>query len=428
MHPNEQIQPSLQALASALHARRAPVLDAWRTMIEQDPTLPDMAEWTQEQLFDHFPEVLDGFEHALAVQPDTMAALWRRQTEIAQAHARYRWLQGYSLRTIVQEWNCLNRCMLAEMSRFFAAHPDAAAAWGHALQLWAGVLEQHLTESVVAFDDLQQREAGTRAQELTETLRHLRELHATASQAMSAATDRMRDTLSVAQTSVSVMSDGSLSDQDRTELLTLAQASFDTVRESLSSMAALSRLEAGAEHRTVSMIDAAAVIATAHASLLDELRHTPVALAIHGPEQLPVEGDALRISLVLRHLLLTALPAAGNAELTITWGEDQRSPGRWFLSLAHPLAIDGSRATSPTALALSDATRDAHRTERSQKSPLHGEARASAPLSPLGSDGMHLAIAKRLCELLHASLELEATDAGLQYRVTLPRVYTDDTL
>jgi signal transduction histidine kinase len=49
-------------------------------------------------------------------------------------------------------------------------------------------------------------------------------------------------------------------------------------------------------------------------------------------------------------------------------------------------------------------------------------------VSPLGSDGMHLAIAKRLCELLHASLELEAADAGLQYRVTLPRAYSDTAI
>jgi hypothetical protein len=426
MHSTGQTQSALRALAAALHERRTPLLDGWRGTIDQDPSLPDTAEWTEEQLLDHFPDVLDGFERTLAAWPDATPALWRRQMDKAQAHARYRWLQGYSLRTIAQEWSGLNRCVLAEIARFFAASRDAGDALADALQIWASVLEHHLVESVIAFDHLQQAEAATRAQELADTLRHLRELHSTGSQALSAATDRMRDSLSVAQTSVSVMSDGGLSDDDRTELHALTQTSFDAVRESLSSMAALSRLEAGAEQMTVAAIDAGAVIANAHAALRDELRHAAVALIAHGPDQLPVEGDALRISLVLRHLVLTALPAVREGAMTITWGEDHRSPGRWFLSLAHPTAIDGSRATSPTALALSEATRDAHRIERSPKQPIHGEGRAPAPVSPLGSDGMNLAIAKRLCELLHASLEMEATDEGLQYRVTLPKAYAGD--
>lgn len=426
MHSTGQTQSALRALATALHERRMPLLDDWRRTIEQDPSLPDTAEWTEEQLLDHFPDVLDAFGQTLAAWPDATPALWRRQMDKAQAHARYRWLQGYSLRTIAQEWSGLNRCVLTEMARFFAAHGDGGDALEDALQVWSSVLEHHLVESVIAFDHLQQAEAATRAQELADTLRHLRELHSTGSRALSAAADRMRDSLSVAQTSASVMSDGGLSDNDRLELHALTQSSFDAVRDSLSSMASLSRLEAGAEQVTVAAIDAAAVIASAHAALLDELRHASVALSAQGPDQLPVEGDALRISLVLRHLVLTALPAVGEGEISIKWGEDHRSPGRWFLSLAHPVAINGSRASSPTAFALSEATREAHRTERSPKQPIHGEARASAPVSPLGSDGMHLAIAKRLCELLHASLEMEATDEGLQYRVTLPKTYAGD--
>lgn len=426
MHSTGQTQSALQALAAALHERRAPLLGDWRDAIDQDPSLPDITEWTQEQLLDHFPDVLDGFERALAAWPEVTPALWRRQMEKAHAHARYRWLQGYSLRTIVQEWSGLNRCVLVEMARFCTTQRDTGDALNHALQIWASVLEHHLTESVIAFDHLQQAEAATRAQELADTLRRLRELHSTGSQALSAAADRMRDSLSVAQTSVSVMSDGGLSDDDRTELHALTQSSFDAVRESLSSMATLSRLEAGAEQLTLAAIDAGAVIVTAHGALLDELKHAPVALTAHGPDQLPVEGDALRIALVLRHLVLTALPAVRDGEITITWGEDQRSPARWFLNLAHPMAIGGSRATSPTALALSEATRHAHQTERGPKASIHGDARAPAPVSPLGSDGMHLAIAKRLCELLHASLEMEATGEGLQYRVTLPKSYAGD--
>jgi signal transduction histidine kinase len=39
-------------------------------------------------------------------------------------------------------------------------------------------------------------------------------------------------------------------------------------------------------------------------------------------------------------------------------------------------------------------------------------------------EGIGLAIVKRLCELLEATLELESRDVGTTFRVSLPRKYT----
>lgn len=426
MHPTDPTPSALRALADALRSRRTDVLACWRQGVALDPALPDTTEWTEVQLLDHFPEILDRYEQLLTVWPNTLPGLWRRHTEKAQAHARYRWLQGFALRTVIHEWNGLNRCMQAEIARFFAARPGSLAALDSALQVWGGVLEHHLTESVIAFEQLQQAEAATRGQEIADALHRLRELQAARSQALNATTQEIRDRLSVAQTSVSVMADSGLDARERAELRELTQSSFDSVVESLASVAALCRLEAGADPLTAGRIDAGAVMANACSDLARELEAMPVTVSVDGPDELAVEGDAMRLPLLLRHLALTAAAATGDGELTIKWGDDQRSPGRWFINLAHPVVPDGSRATSPTALALSEATRDAHRTERAPRPPLHGEERAVVPVSPLGSDGIHLAIAKRLCELLHASLELEATDEGLQYRVTLPKAYAGE--
>lgn len=426
MHATDPAPSTLHALAESLRKRRPDVLACWRQGIALDPALPDTTDWTEVQLLDHFPEILDRYEQILAAWPDAMPGLWRRHTEKAQAHARYRWLQGFSLRTVIQEWNGLNRCMQAEIARFFAGRPESIATLGHALQIWGGVLEQHLTESVIAFDQLQQAEAATRGQEIADALQRVRELQAARSEAVSAATQDIRDKLSVAQTSVSVMADSGLDAHERAELRELTQSSFDAVVDSLASVAALCRLEAGADPLTPAPIDAGEVLSATCNALHQELGDMAVTLSIDGPGKLPVEGDAARLPLLLRHLVLTAATATGRGELAIKWGDDQRSPGRWFINLAHPVAPDGNRETSPTALALSEATRDAHRTERAARAPLHGDARAPAPVSPLGSDGIHLAIAKRLCELLHASLELEAVDHGLQYRVTLPKAYAGE--
>jgi signal transduction histidine kinase len=47
------------------------------------------------------------------------------------------------------------------------------------------------------------------------------------------------------------------------------------------------------------------------------------------------------------------------------------------------------------------------------------------PLVPVAhGDGIGLAIVKRLCELLEATLELESRPEGTTFRVSLPRRYS----
>ena len=46
----------------------------------------------------------------------------------AEAHGLQRWQQGYDLHEVTREWGCLHRCLVAELERFAAAHPEMAAA------------------------------------------------------------------------------------------------------------------------------------------------------------------------------------------------------------------------------------------------------------------------------------------------------------
>jgi len=428
MSDNAGHDPDLKPLAEHLRARRGSLLEQWRAGIEQDPALPDSSEWTQAQFLDHFPEVLDGVERIFSAWPDPVPGLWRNQAEKAQSHARYRWLQGYTLRTVALEWGSLNRRVLDEIADFYGRTGSRSPALKEALRLWASVLEQHLTESVIGFHHLSQAEAATRAQELGDALHRLRDLNSERSQAVSAAAREIRERLSVAQTSASVMGDESVSVAERHELREMVTRSLQMVGSTLSNVSTLAQLEAGAEHLNVAAIDAGQVMELACLDLQAQLEAQDLRFVPEGPASLPVEGDALRIALLLRHLVLTACSAARHGTMVVKWGADQRTAGRWFLNLAHSVRPGGSRNTSPTALALSEATREAHRTERGPKNPIHGESRGSAPVSPMGSDGVHLAIAKRLCELLHASLEMETTEDGLQYRVTLPQAYAGEEI
>jgi hypothetical protein len=429
MNTPEQVRQGLAQLASHLRQQRDEILDAWRAMVEQDPSLHDTAEWTVAQVIDHFPEVLDGFERLLLAWPDPAPGIWRRHSKKAESHARFRWLQGYSLRTISQEWGYLNRCVVARLTAF---RPEAGGAGDevmhHAHQLWAGVLDQHLTESVNEYQHLLQAEAGTRAQELSEALARLRDLDKRRSDVMHGAAREMRSDLSLVLTTASVLDDSGLDESEREELRRLFQSGFASLDQALDNLVRLAQLEAGAELLTPAPLDAGEAMVLACTSLLPIAEQQNVELQFDGPGSLLVEGDARRLPLLVRHLLLAAVPGSRRGTIELRWGEDRRSNGRWFLNLRFSLSSAADRTSSPTASVLSEATREAHRTRRGTRLPLEGEGRAMVATSPLGTDGVHLAIAKRLCELFEASLELEAIEGGLQYRVTLPRVYSSELI
>ncbi|MFC0679849.1 sensor histidine kinase [Lysobacter korlensis] len=427
MNTPEQVRQGLAQLASHLREQRDEILDAWRAMVEQDPSLQDTSEWTAAQFVDHFPEVLDGFERLLLAWPDPAPGMWRRHLKKAESHARFRWLQGYSLRTISQEWGYFNRCVVARLTTF---RPDAGDACDevlhHAHQIWAGVLDQHLTESVNEYHHLLQAEAGTRAQELSEALARVRELEKRRSEVMHGAAREIRSELSLVLTTASVLDDTGLDEAERDELRRLFQSGFASLDQALDNLVRLAQLEAGSEQLAPAPLDAGEAMTLACAALVPIAEQQNVELRFDGPGSLPVEGDATRIPLLVRHLLLAAVPGSRRSTIDLRWGEDRRSNGRWFINLRFNLSPSGDRISSPTASVLSEATRDAHQTQRGSRLPLEGEGRAPAATSPLGTDGVHLAIAKRLCELLEASLELEAIEGGLQYRVTLPRTYSSD--
>lgn len=423
MERMDQAHAELLELAAYLGGRRSQLLQQWRAGLGQVPSLPDTGQWSEAQLLDHFPEVLEGVERILATWPDVPPGLWRHQLERARAHARYRWLQGFDIATIMQEWGCLDRVMLSALSEFadeaVASHPRMKEAH----LLWATVLEQHLTESVAAFHQFDQAEAATRSQELAEAFRRLQVASPRSNEAIGAATQDMRSALAVAQTSAAVIGEGGLSDADRRELQQVMRESFATVNITLTNLWTLAQLEAGAEPLAPAALDATEMLDLTCTHLSATLAQFQIELKMDGPPTLPVESDAARLPLLVRSLAMTASEAAQRGQMLVQWGEDKRTPGRWFLNLAHTVDPDGRRMTSPTARALSDATRSAHRVERGSRAPISDEQRAPAPVSPLGSNGIHLAIAKRVCELLHASLEMESTFEGLQYRVTLPVAY-----
>ena len=104
---------------------------------------------------------------------------------------------------------------------------------------------------------------------------------------------------------------------------------------------------------------------------------------------------------------------------------------RWQLSIADSGPGITQTTTAPIAQALEEATREAHRIDAEPQAVPQGKsvgapgAQDAAPSVRVAhGEGIGLAIVKRLCELLEATLELESRDVGTTFRVSLPRKYS----
>ena len=128
----------------------------------------------------------------------------------------------------------------------------------------------------------------------------------------------------------------------------------------------------------------------------------------------------------MMNAVIDALSEAGVdlIELGIPYG-DPLADG----TLVGPLINE--RAYRGMAQALEEATREAHRAGDEPQTRSHAEgavpleARDSqAPVPVAHGEGIGLAIVKRLCELLEATLELDSRPVGTTFRVSLPRKYS----
>jgi hypothetical protein len=120
---SEALAAGRQVLGRHFRAAIPNLIVAWRDAIAADPLLTANRSLPRSQLEDHLPAWLESFADVLGAapgQPEADAA----QARGAEAHGVQRWQQGYDLHEVTREWGCLHRCLVAELERFVAAHPE----------------------------------------------------------------------------------------------------------------------------------------------------------------------------------------------------------------------------------------------------------------------------------------------------------------
>jgi signal transduction histidine kinase len=426
----------LDAVAAHFGARREALLRRWRQAADADPELTTASALSRAQFYDHIPEVLDAFVRRLSARRSAEraeAATDRR--EGAAGHGMHRWQQGYQQREVMREWRHLQLALVDELERFTLAHPEMdqeAMAW--ARRELAELCGEGVCESADQYARLQRTEAAGRVRDLERALADLGALETRRAEAWREAAHDLRGSFGVVRNAAAALDHASASETTRVQSLATLQRGIAAMQALLNDLISLARLEAGHEQRIVEAFDAARVLADLCAALRPLAEAQGLALVASGLETLAVEGDRVKTHRIAQNLLLNAVKYTQHGGIAVTWEADRDdAAARWVLCVQDTGPGLRDASSPPLARALKTATDEAQAV--GEQAAAAGEPSLEAeppPLLPSGSpqsrepagEGIGLAIVKRLCELLDASIELH-TDAGkgTTFRVIFPRRY-----
>ena len=141
---------------------------------------------------------------------------------------------------------------------------------------------------------------------------------------------------------------------------------------------------------------------------------------------LPVKGDSIKVQRIVQNLLLNALKYTYQGGVSLVWSPE--GPLRWLLTVSD--TGPGLTEKSATALTLEPSLekvsiKGARSTINVKSSEPEKTAELPQSTQPRG-EGIGLHIVKRLCELLNANMEVEASPGrGTTIRIRFPVHYSE---
>ena len=446
-HPSFSVEPMNQSermdlqsagLAEYLAERQQVILQAWRDAIERDPQLTTANSLPRKQLNDHIPHVLDAFGRQLKARAAAERADAKQDShEDAAAHGLHRWQQGYHLREVTREWGHLQLCLADELERYAAAHPDLdPQVMPAAYRALAIVCGEGVSDSTDRYFELQQIEAAGYVRDLEEALEQVRELERQRASLWREAVHDLRGKVGVVANVTTGLTLEHVSQPVRDNFLRLLTKNVSSLHVMLDDVMSLARLQAGHEQRAIAPIDASALMRELCDNLQSLAEERGLYLKTDGPADFAVEGDAVKIQRIVQNLLINALKYTRQGGVTVSWGDSRANdPERWMLCIEDTGPGFRAGPGAPLAGALEEATAEARQVERAVESKESRDAQKSAtpdaspdnvrqPQQEHG-EGIGLAIVKRLCELLDATVEMTSKpDRGTTFRIVLPRHYS----
>lgn len=416
---------SLAALAAHLHSRRQDILDAWRAVVLEDPELQTPSRVSVLHFEDIAPQILDQFEQRLRAADDQPKKQPERQKSVE--HGAHRWQEGYSLREMVREWGHFQVCVLEEIERFGQTRTGALP---FARKLWLTACTEGISSSVEEFDRLQQAEAEGVFQDLQRAVSDLQSLDRQRAALWHEAAHDLRGNVGLVTTTTSLLTEAGVPDGLGSRALTLLQASVDSLQKLLEDLLGLARLEAGREGLRLETFDAGAFLLDLCSTLEILAKDKGLYLKTDGPPSFAVEGDLAKLQRILQNLILNALKYTRSGGITVSWGPTRESDiERWLVRIWDTGPGMPAGPGGPLAAAVQQATVTAKEVEdRSDSSDIEPVPDVPAlderPGPQRPGEGIGLLIVKRLCEILHAALEVSSRPGeGTVFQIVLPRGY-----
>jgi signal transduction histidine kinase len=432
METDEQLNVGLAALADHLSRRRGAILENWRQRVDDDPALTSASTLARNEFFDHIPAILEAFAQMLRARfLSQQAEAAEEQRAQAGEHGLHRWHHGYNQHDVMREWSHLHICLVNELENYLEISDQSAidGAMSFARRSLAQLCSEGVNESAARYAELQQIEAAARIRDLEQALATLNELEQKRIETWRRAVHDVRGKFGVVKNITEQLTQEETDQKLKTEFLSLLGTSVTSLHDLLNNLLVLSRLEAGQEQRHVQSIDAAALLKEQCELFRPLATERELALRLEGVDSLPVQGDAVNIQRIAQNLILNAIKYTAQGGVTIGWeAVDMHGLSRWafFVRDTGPGFYAGSAA--PLARTIEASTVEAEAVEQPTKSEGQREVPSNTMMPPESAqqtgEGIGLAIVKRLCELLDATLELYTVpDVGSTFRVVLPREY-----
>ncbi len=417
----ENLTPSrCGELATLFIAHSEPILARWRARVEADPLIENSPRLSRAQFYDHIPEVLEAFGERLCHHPIS-AEQKQRESEMAHQHSRHRWQQGYSLRSLLHEWGDLNYVVLEALDTLKLDDENEdnaainAATFAQARLEWAEMVSANLSEGAAAYNELLQAEALARVHDLESAFEQAQQFERARGELLRQTSHDLRGNLSMVVHASELLQASKISPDERSQVTEILRGGVRTLSDMLRDLLAMSRLEAGKEELDVAPFDAAALLRDLGESSQAIAKARGLWLRVEGPETLPVMGDASKVGRVAQNLLLNALNYTGDGGVVLSW--QLRDERQWCFEI---LDTGPGLSSDPLAARMAQATKEARAVETGE------EPQVAAPLEEgeETNEGIGLAIVRRLCELMDATLELDSDEGqGTRFRVVLPLSY-----
>ena len=435
--------PGLQALADHLASRRDHIVATWRSAVEADKTLTTGAALGRTQMVDHIPALLEGFETQLrepASDPSHRGD--------AAAHGLHRWQQGFGLAEVARELGHLNECVVSEIDHCVHLHiahtPDVLA---RARSVWASIFSIAVSASTAQYFKLQQMESASYVNELEEALRKLGALERQRASLWQQAAHDLRGNLGVVTNAAVGLGYPNLDEPGRENFLRMLGRNMRSLHNLLDDITSLARLQGGQESRRLAAVDVDALLL----ELAEHLRVAAAAqgltLELMGERGFRVQSDPVKLQRIVQNLVLNAINYTATGRVEVSWeAQGAKAPAQWLLQVKDTGPGLAPVAGSDVLDALETATQNARDVARGAQigQVVHAQPEEAVPAEEGTSreegrgtpfshgEGIGLAIVKRLCELLDATIQVKTGRDGTCFRILFPTQYpsgsaVDDT-